>query len=407
MAIKQTQTKMFDFSDTGLDFCVGSKNLFPDRFKKMLALGYNTQTVSSVAVSGNQVTLTYSVSHGYVADRVLKVSSGVLAGINGGEFWIDSVTSNTATLTIDDVPSFAAGGFTTRIAPLGYQLVYELANIHIYKLKALDESDLYLRLCFQDNLNYRNRVGVCLGESANLTSGVITDVNSLEDGRSATTPNLTAFEFTNAANTTYNNYTYSQGASIFGMPCLVGSEYHFAFMYFTANDVRSARISGVFPCAKIGSESLHKAILVTDYSTTPTGIGIMPFLTASSGRAFCGKYEVVFERIVTASTPVDLTPQAYSSFLPSDIEGFNTTTAEPIALYLQGNGQFIGFMYGIYRMKYASTNTPIGGVANNPFKTTDIDFGSILCCHYLSQNGTPDDNKTFYTLPIEEIKIVN
>ncbi|RKG45949.1 hypothetical protein D7V64_17530, partial [Acinetobacter cumulans] len=95
MAMKQTQTKLFDFADVGLDFCVGSKSLFPDRFKKMLVIGYNTQTVASVAVAGNQVTLTYGVSHGYVADRVLKVESGVLAEINGGEFWIDSVTSNT------------------------------------------------------------------------------------------------------------------------------------------------------------------------------------------------------------------------------------------------------------------------------------------------------------------------
>ena len=70
--MKQTQTKLFDFSDIGLDFCAGSKNLFPDRFKKILAQGYNTQTVASVGVVGNQVTLTYGVSHGYVADRVLK-----------------------------------------------------------------------------------------------------------------------------------------------------------------------------------------------------------------------------------------------------------------------------------------------------------------------------------------------
>jgi hypothetical protein len=47
--MKQTQTKMFDFADVGLDFCSGSKNLFPDRFKKMLSQGYNEQTVASVS----------------------------------------------------------------------------------------------------------------------------------------------------------------------------------------------------------------------------------------------------------------------------------------------------------------------------------------------------------------------
>jgi len=63
MVMKQTQTKMFDFADIGLDFSAGSKSLFPDRFKKMLAQGYNTQTVSSVTVEGNQVTLNYGGSH--------------------------------------------------------------------------------------------------------------------------------------------------------------------------------------------------------------------------------------------------------------------------------------------------------------------------------------------------------
>src|SRR5690606_35768536 len=104
MTMKQTQTKLFDFSDAGLDFSAGSKNLFPDRFKKMLSLGYNVQTVTSVAVAGNQVTFTYGGTHGYAADRVLKVDSGPLSLINEGEFWIDAVTTNTVTMTIDDAP---------------------------------------------------------------------------------------------------------------------------------------------------------------------------------------------------------------------------------------------------------------------------------------------------------------
>ncbi len=73
--IKQTQTKMFDFSDVGLDFCAGSKAKFREVFKKMLSTGYNPQTVLSVSISGNQVTLTYGTNHGYVADRVLLLTA--------------------------------------------------------------------------------------------------------------------------------------------------------------------------------------------------------------------------------------------------------------------------------------------------------------------------------------------
>src|SRR5690606_30234894 len=135
MAMKQTQTKLFDFSDVGLDFCAGSKNLFPDRFKKMLSLGYNVQTVTSVAVVGNQVTLTYGGAHGYVVDLVLKVDSSVFASINGGEFWIDSITTNTLTFTLDAAPASVVSGFTTRIASLGWDLVYEQGHIYIYKFR--------------------------------------------------------------------------------------------------------------------------------------------------------------------------------------------------------------------------------------------------------------------------------
>src|SRR5690606_4254920 len=163
MVMKQTQTILFDFSDVGLDFCAGSKNLFPDRFKKMLALGYNERTVSSVAVVGNQVTFTYGGTHGYVADRVLKVSAPELLSINSGEFVIDSVTENTVTMTIDGTPASIAGNFTTKVAPLGWDLVYELNHIHIYKFKHIDDSDMYARLCFQNATASGNRNCIAVG----------------------------------------------------------------------------------------------------------------------------------------------------------------------------------------------------------------------------------------------------
>ncbi|WBX36765.1 hypothetical protein [Acinetobacter schindleri] len=215
--MKQTQTKLLDFSDTGLDFCSGSKNLFPDRFKKMLALGYNVQTVSSVAVAGSQVTLTYGGAHGYAADRVLKVDSGALSSINGGEFWIDSVATNTVTFTLDDAPTSITGGFTTRVAPLGWDLLYEQPYVHLYKMKNLDESDLYVRLVFQAVSNYRNRVGICVGHTADIAAGTITDINTLTQYATATVPNDTfAWEFQLTAEATYNNYTAAQGFTKFG-----------------------------------------------------------------------------------------------------------------------------------------------------------------------------------------------
>lgn len=37
--VKQTQTKMFNFSDTDLDFCAGSKAKFPNFLKRCCQQG--------------------------------------------------------------------------------------------------------------------------------------------------------------------------------------------------------------------------------------------------------------------------------------------------------------------------------------------------------------------------------
>src|SRR5690606_10172412 len=248
MAMKQTQTKLFNFSDVGLDFCAGSKSLFPDRFKKMLALGYNVQTVSSVAVAGNQVTFTYGGAHGYAADRVLKVNSGALASINGGEFWIDSVTTNTVTMTIDDAPLSISGGFTTKIASLGWSLEYENENIHVYKFKQLDESDIFIRLCFQNQTGRRNCISPCVGKTFDALTGFITDPLALVANASLISPdNDFKWEFSGVAGATYDNFTYSQGYSTFGKGVVIGSLYHVGFLTSASISIDSLRVNGCFP----------------------------------------------------------------------------------------------------------------------------------------------------------------
>ena len=133
--MKQTQTKYFECSDAGLDMCFGGITKNQENFKKLLNLGYNENAVNSVSVVGDHVTFTYDGAHNYKANRVLKVMSGELASINNGEFWIDAVTTNTVTMTIDGAPILIAGGFTTKIASLGWDLVYEVGNIQIYSMQ--------------------------------------------------------------------------------------------------------------------------------------------------------------------------------------------------------------------------------------------------------------------------------
>lgn len=406
MTMKQTQTKLFDFSDAGLDFCAGSKILFPDRFKKMLSLGYNVQTVTSIAVAGNQITFTYGGAHGYVTNRVLKIDSGALSLINKGEFWLDSVTINTVTFTLDNAPSSVAGGFTTRIAPLGWSLEYENANVHVYKFKQLDESDIYLRLCFQNKNERRNCISPCVGKSFDPATGFITDFTALAENKDITTPDVGfKFEYQQAADATFNNYTYSQGFSTFGLACVVGSAYHFIVMSSSGNDTTHSQINAVLPVVT-NLEALQYPILIGSRFANIASNGVRQL---GFEEVWCGATRVYFQKRTEASPSapqsyVDLRPQAAESYLPASIESFNTTTAEPISLYLT-NGQFVGFAHGLHVIKFASTNAPTMSRTTSPSTTYDVDLNNLVKVHFMA-DGSSAAYGLFFAAPVEEIKIV-
>lgn len=410
--MKQTQTKLFDFSDVGLDFCAGSKNLFPDRFKKMLSLGYNEQTTSSVAVTGNQVVLTYGVSHGYVADRVLKITSGTLATINDGEFWIDSVTTNTVTLTIDNAPASISGGFTTRIASLGWSLEYENANVHIYKFKHIDETDMFIRFVFQNNAAYRNTVSVCVGKTADLALGTITDENSIEANRANITPVAAPnWEFSYINNNTFNNYTYTQGLATFGLGRVVGSKYHFVAIFNCISQIASTRICGVFPFVPVyGYSALDYPALMLEETTNAINTNLNSAYGLLHTRVYVGKNRCMGDQ-VRANYTVNTrfyqnasTARAWQSFTTQDT--FNTSVAQPMPIYESPSDQFLGYLMGIYACSFDATNTP--PIANNlnPSITTDIDLNNLIVIGLLSRSTTAD-GVNFFAIPIEEIKIAN
>lgn len=407
MAMKQTQTKLFDFSDVGLDFCAGSKNLFPDRFKKMLSLGYNVQTVTSVAVAGNQVTFTYGGTHGYAADRVLKVDSGALASINGGEFWIDSVTTNTVTFTLDDAPISVAGGFTTRIAPLGWDLVYELNHIHIYKFKHIDDTEMYARLCFQNTATHRNCVAVGLGKNAELATGVIVDDDCFVDLTNCSTPaNATSnnrWEFSIYANSTHNNYTYTQGQSSFGKGQVVGSAYHIAILSHASNSIWTPAIQGIFPFTTV-FEVIDKPVLACfNFGVGPaTQINTNGLFT--SFKLFVGKREVTGANSGPSNNNFRLEQagvHTLGSLLPSDIDGFNTTTAKPLDIFTLNDRQLIGYCDGVYQILYGTSNKPDLNINQMPLQTLDIDLSHQILLHAVAFTG---GTQSWLAFPVEELK---
>lgn len=401
--MKQTQTKLFDFSDVGLDFCAGSKNLFPDRFKKMLSLGYNVQTVSSVAVAGNQVTFTYGGAHGYVADRVLKADSGPLSLINEGEFWIDSVTMNTVTFTLDDALISISGGFTTRIASLGYELIYELDAVHIYKFKALDDTDLFLRLCFQTAAASRNKVQPCIGKSINIETGEITDRYALNTTSKLITPDSSfAWPFADTTFSTHNNYSYAQGYSNYGKGMVVGSLYHLLFLFSISSGQYGHYFNGFLPTACLDYDSLKLPLMIGFNGESGWQQG--QDNSSGGGAAYIGNNQVNFIGNGLQQHLFSKPVKSSSSYLSGGIDTFNTTVAEPIRIYERSTEQFIGFAYGALLCGYtgASSSRPATGLGNMPNRTKEIDFNSDVIIHAVSNNSP---QYAFLAIPIEEIKI--
>ena len=391
--IKQTQTKMYDFSDVDLDFCAGSKNKFQSVFKKMLVTGYNHQTASSVSISGDQITLTYGVTHGYKADRVLQVTAS--GGFNK-EVYIDSVTTNTVTCTVlDGITNGLTGVINSRIASLGYDLVYEFGNIQIYKCKAIDGSDLYLRLCFQNITSGRNCISPCIGKSADLSTGTITDGNSLVENQTIISPeNGFKWEFTIPTGDQFNNFTHSQGEIYFGKGQLVGSPYHLIFLVNGFSASRNSRINGFFPCQSFNYPSINNYPVMLGERYTISG-------DLSQGQADNLEMYLASQRVkldVISNMGSIAYPQASSSFLPHSIDEFDTTTAAPISI-LTDTGQFLGFSSGgIYIIKYDGNQSATA--QQSPSITYDVDLDNKVLIHKLSNNFS---NQVFFAFPVEVI----
>lgn len=406
MAMKQTQTKLFDFSDIGLDFSAGSKNLFPDRFKKMLVLGYNAQTVSSVAVSGNQVTFTYGGAHGYVADRVLKVDSGALASINSGEFWIDSVTTNTVVFTLDDAPVSIPSGFTTRVAPLGFELVYEQPPVQVYKFKSLKEEDLYLRLCFQSAAAQRNTVVPCVGWSADLSLGVITDPLTIEATRGGTViGGEFKWDFTSDPSSSHNNYTYSQGYSSFGRGVVVGSKYHLAFLTGLAT-ATGHLINGFLPATVLDLMGFSGRVPVVTFGVN-AGLpnNFYSDLRGKVHYAYIGDQRVNFAGNRYSAYTFNYGFGSGVNFYPAAIEGFNTSPTEPLLIYENGNSQFVGVAHGAQTLKLGTDTVAIPSTLGaQPVELVEADFGNKCLVHSMSI-AAGLSGIAYFVMPIEEIKI--
>lgn len=398
--IRQTQTKEYSFSDVGLNLTPASKSLLPSALKKILSTGYNTQTVTSVAISGNVITLNYGAPHGYTKGRVLKLNTPSL----NSEFVIESVESLSLTIIVDQPPSSIESSFTTHVAPLGWVLCYESANsyVQLYKLKNLDETDLYCRLTYSiaNSTSFLSCIQPFFGLSADEQTGVITDTLSNGFGVGSATINTSqpSWKLAKYANSTYNSYTATQNPTLFLNTVVVGSLYHFLGMITYYADNKG--FFGFVPSHCLDYEKLKYPL---SFAYTPVmSSEDSGWYLADNSWNINGVKVVARPYISSGAAPTHTYPTAASSYLPATIDNFETSVAYPIEIFEATTLQFLGFIAGgMYRWSHTLSNLPAS--AEMPKQTSDIDFSNPLYIHSASYNGF--STGFWCVIPVEEIKI--
>ena len=214
--------------------------------------------------------------------------------------------------------------------------------------------------------------------------------------------NSLKWEFTSFAAATYNNYSYSQGESLFGQGVVVGSKYHLAVLSNLQSGGMTGIVNGFFPVTT--TYNTLKLPVIT--GKVAAGNGETQGLSTSYS-AYIGNISVAFDQNSSTSALIFNEKQAALSLLPTTIDNFNTTTARPISIYERSTRQHLGFVSGgVYVAQYGSTNTPSTTFGSNIVETIDIDFESKCYIQHMARANSVD-YAVFLVFPVEEIKYGN
>ena len=167
--VMRTDVKRYKATDTGLNATLvrGTNIAF---LKAILSTGYNEKTVANVTNDSNFVTLDFGVAHGYVFERVLMISGANDPQLNG-EHTIIQITTNTVTIELKALPTGLEGLIKTKVAPLGFNLVYEATNLAIFEFQYHGKTK-YLRI-YETPL-YSAYVNPSVGDGFNPATGLLT-----------------------------------------------------------------------------------------------------------------------------------------------------------------------------------------------------------------------------------------
>jgi hypothetical protein len=112
----------------------------------VLVNGFNSRTPTDITLSGNTVTITFGVAHGYQIYQIIEVGGADQPEYNG-QHRVTSITTNTVSFLIAGTPtSPATGTFTCKVAPLGFQIAFTGTNKRAYRSPNVQGNRPFLRV---------------------------------------------------------------------------------------------------------------------------------------------------------------------------------------------------------------------------------------------------------------------
>lgn len=391
----QTQTKIYKFSDKGIEVNGWAKGYYPEVFKKIFVTGYNENLITDIEILNGKVTLILPTNHGYLLERVIRFSSPT----HNKDYVITEVTATSISFYDETFPSQITNPISIKVAPLDYELVYEVGLVHIYKFKDLDNTDLFLRLYFlsdKNNSSFRGLVYPCVGKTYDPATGYITDTNSLVETRDLKTA-ATRFSWELGMQTDmyYDNQPLDGNM---GRITIIGSLYHLLISPSTSSTKYSFTLNAILPVVNCVLGKTLPMMTGSRYTHTSSG----------PGNTFTGSYQYVNNyRVQSFAASVDIInyfgmPSYYmhpfnAALGPSDRMSLNGTT-----LYFAGTSAYFGNALGVHYMTARGDDTRFVNIASSypmPLMDSDNFIKSYLC--------PLSDGSTFcaYIAPMEEIHL--
>lgn len=391
----QTQTKIYKFSDKGIELNGWAKGYYPEIFKKIFVTGYNENLITDIEILNGKVTLILPTNHGYLLERVIRFSSPS----HTKDYVITEVTATSISFYDETFPSSITNPISIKIAPLDYELVYEVDQVHIYKFKDLDNSDLFLRLYFLSTKNsssYRGLVYPCVGRTYDPETGYITDTDSLVETRDIKSPATRfSWELGQQDNVYYENQPLNPS---YGQITIIGSLYHLLISVATGNTKYYFTLNSILPVVNCVLGKTLPLLTGSRYTHTSSG----PSNTFSGSYQYVNNYKVSnFTCSSSISTSFGL-PSYYVDPFHNALGISDRMSLNGITLYLTGTSAFFANALGAHYLTAKGDDTRFTTYATNyplPIMDSDNFIKSYLC--------PLSDGSTFcgYVAPMEEIHL--